>query len=59
LISEFREFTARYAHDYLQNRFIVTVEDARGRRSTTEYAGMPGQRVEVLDEHGRLRPKVG
>lgn len=58
-LSDFREFTARFAPDYRANRFLVTIEDARGRRSTIEYAGMPGQRLKVLDEHGRLRPKVG
>lgn len=58
-LSDFRTFTVRFAPDYLHNRFILTVEDARGHRSTLEYAGMPGQRLKVLDEHGRLRPKVG
>ncbi|MGF1593995.1 MAG: hypothetical protein ACFCUW_11980 [Kiloniellaceae bacterium] len=57
-VSDFRELTVRYVPGVLHNRFIVAIEDTRGRRSSTEYAGMPGQRVKVLDERGRLRPKA-
>jgi hypothetical protein len=53
----FRELTARYWSDHTGNRFAVTVEDAAGRRSTTEYAGTPGRRVQIVDPRGRRRPK--
>ena len=53
----FRELTARFWSDRTTRRFAVTVEDATGRRSTTEYAGRPGRRVEILDALGRRRPK--
>jgi hypothetical protein len=56
-ISDFRELTVRYFPGVLDNRFIVTIEDTPGRRSSTDYGGGPGQRVKVLDDLGRLRPK--
>jgi hypothetical protein len=56
-IADFREAKVRYWSDPLSPRFSVTVVDRAGRRSTTEYAGVPGRRVKVLDELGRLRPK--
>ena len=37
--------------------FLVSVTDAAGRRSTTEYSAWSGQRTKVIDELGRLRPK--
>ena len=53
-----RQLTAKYRPDLrLGGVFTVTIEDARKRRSTTEYAGVPGQRVKILDDLGRLRPK--
>lgn len=55
--TDFREFTVRYVPKLLDNRFIVTIEDAQGRRSSTEYAGLPGKRVKTLDDLGRPRPK--
>ncbi len=55
--SEFRELTARYAVDSLGRRYIVTVENKRGRRSVDEYVGVPGRRAKELDELGRVRPK--
>ena len=56
LVEDVREAQVRYWSDGLQRRFTVTVADLAGRRSTTEYGGIPGQRVKILDELGRLRP---
>ncbi len=56
-VRELREAKVRYWSDYLRHRFAVIIEDGAGRRSTTEYAGIPGQRVKIIDELGRLRPK--
>ena len=53
----FRELKARYMMDSDGPKFIVTIEDRNGRRSTDEYLGMPGRRVTELDELGRTRPK--
>ncbi|MEO5759949.1 MAG: hypothetical protein ABIQ51_24200 [Mesorhizobium sp.] len=54
-ISDFREITARYSNGgYLS----ITIEDARGRRSTTEYVGVPSRRIRVLDSLGRVRRKA-
>lgn len=53
--SVFKELTARYSVDTYGGRFLVTVEDRRGRRSTDEYVGTPGRRVRVLDHLGRVR----
>jgi hypothetical protein len=56
-IDDFKELKVRYWSSHTERRFAVTIEDAAGRRSTTEYGGLPGQRVKVMDSFGRLRPK--
>jgi hypothetical protein len=61
-IDAFRELTVRYsagrsAEDISGRRFVVTIEDQTGHRTSTEYGGLPGQRVKILDHLGRLRPK--
>ncbi|HVI92163.1 MAG TPA: hypothetical protein VM659_27985 [Dongiaceae bacterium] len=56
-VADFREATVRYTSDVLGNRFAVTIEDARGRRSSIEYVGVPGRRPKVLDDLNRVRPK--
>ncbi|MGV2068410.1 hypothetical protein [Agrobacterium sp. 22-226-1] len=53
----FRELTARYSRDVHGSRFVVTVADRNGRRSTDEYLGTPGIRVMECDKLGRIRPK--
>lgn len=53
----FSELKARFSLDSHGRRFVVTVGDCNGRRSTDEYLGLPGQRVMELDELGRIRPK--
>jgi hypothetical protein len=56
-VADLREASVRFWSDALSSRFAVTTEDARGRRSTTEYAGVPGKRLKVMDFLGRLRPQ--
>jgi len=56
-ISDAREVVAHYYPQLLENRFTVTVEDARGRRSSAEYSGISGRRLKVIDALGRLRSK--
>lgn len=56
-IDQFRELKVRYWSTHTERRFAVTVEDRAGRRSTTEYGGLPAERLKVIDGHGRLRPK--
>ena len=55
-ISAFRELLVRYEpqRDF-GVRFIVSIEDEAGRRSTDEYVGTPGARPLVMDTLGRLR----
>lgn len=55
----FRELKARFSLDSHGRRFVVTVGDHEGRRSTDEYLGLPGRRVMELDGLGRVRPKKG
>ena len=54
--SDLREATVRYWSDAIERRFSITVEDANGRRTSTEFAGVPGRRPKVIDAQGRLRP---
>jgi hypothetical protein len=56
-VGELREATVRFWSDALSPHFAVTIEDARGRRSTTNYASVPGRRPKVADTLGRLRPQ--
>jgi hypothetical protein len=55
-IAELREARVKFWSDQLDHHFAVMIEDKAGRRSTTEYAGMPGKRPKVMDQLGRLRP---
>jgi hypothetical protein len=56
-ISAFHELTARYTVDRLDRRFVVSIENERGRRRVDEYVGMSGRRVKVRDHLGRVRRK--
>jgi hypothetical protein len=44
-----RELTARYSVDAYGPRFVVTVEDDKGRRVVDEYIGIPGRRIRLVD----------
>jgi hypothetical protein len=54
-VSAFRVLTARYSSDPYGSRFVVTIEDQRGRRSVDAYVGTPGRRVMARDGLGRPR----
>jgi hypothetical protein len=54
-IEDFREFGARYHAD--SSRFLIMIEDQRGKRSSTEYDGFSGRRALVTDGLGRVRKK--
>jgi hypothetical protein len=59
-LNDFRELSARF---YMlgpgwQPGFTVTVVDSNGRRSVTEYKGVPGARPRITDDLGRLRRKA-
>lgn len=56
-IADVPEAKARFWSDALNRHFTVIITDRDGRRSATDYAGIPGQRVKVLDHLGRLRPR--
>ena len=56
-IADVVEAKARFWSDPLNRHFTVTITDRGGRRSATNYAGIPGQRVKILDPLGRLRPR--
>jgi hypothetical protein len=56
-VAAFRKLTTRYSKHLDVPRFVVTVEDIRGRRSVDEYAGFPAARIRVLDHLGRIRRK--
>lgn len=56
-VDELCEATVRYWSDTIDRRFDITIEDSKGRRSTTEYVGVPGRRRKVMDGMGRVRPK--
>src|SRR3954463_3829514 len=55
--AEFRRLSARYSGQPMFRGFTVTIEDRQGRRSTDNYAGVPGTRPRVLDHLGRIRRK--
>lgn len=55
-VAEFAHLSVRFEAGPFK-RFVVTVEDRRGRRSNDTYEGSPGKRVKVLDHLGRVRRK--
>ena len=57
-LSDFRQLTVRFSDGRHGGHMIITVEDSRGRRSTTEYVGLPGKRIKILDRLGRIRRRV-
>ncbi|WP_156340451.1 hypothetical protein [Sphingomonas sp. Leaf17] len=57
-IADLAEAKVRFWSDALDHHFTVTITDGSGRRTATDYAGIPGRRVKVLDLLGRLRPKT-
>jgi hypothetical protein len=58
-ISIFQDLTAQYSTGTHGRSFVVTIEDEQGNRVVDEYVGVPGRRVRVLDNLGRVRRKSG
>ncbi|MEO0393649.1 MAG: hypothetical protein AAF213_10450 [Pseudomonadota bacterium] len=57
-VSDFKTLRARFRLTKGQPGFLLTVEDKTGRRVEEEFHGIPARRTKVLDEAGRVRPKV-
>jgi len=53
--TDFEALSASFDATAFQRRVFLKVTDRRGRRSTTEYVGVPLKRVRVLDSLGRIR----
>jgi len=52
-----RQLKVRFSGRGILRRFVVSVEDRKGKRSVDEYSGFGGRRVKALDRLGRIRPK--
>ncbi len=57
-VVELKEAKVQFWSKHSGHRFTVTIEDIAGRRSTTEYGEVPGNRLKVKDPLGRLRRKA-
>jgi hypothetical protein len=55
--SAFKTLTARYSGLHFGSRFLVTIEDEKGRQAVDEYLGMTGGRLRIVDSLGRVRRK--
>jgi hypothetical protein len=56
--TDFRIFLAAFDARGGRRRATLIVEDSNGRRSLTEYDGVPLKRLRVLDTLGRIRRKT-
>ena len=56
--SDYAAFLVRFVASTDGNKYVVTIEDRSGRRSSREYVGSAGKRSETLDDLGRSRPKI-
>ena len=56
--SDYTAFLVRFISQTSGNKYVVTIEDRNGRRSSREYSGNTGKRAEVHDDLGRRRPKL-
>ncbi|MEM9197802.1 MAG: hypothetical protein AAGD12_08095 [Pseudomonadota bacterium] len=54
--SDFAEFKARFEAGRRGNMYSITITDARGRRSSIDYEGIPGRRFKMLDDQGHVAP---
>jgi hypothetical protein len=54
-VSDFAALSATFYAATLDRRVLLNVTDRSGRRSLTEYAGLPLKRLRVLDSLGRIR----
>ena len=57
-VSDFREFSVRYTAGPAGIAYAVTIEDKNGKKTSREYIGNPGRRVQDMDSLGRRRPKT-
>ncbi|MDG4885552.1 hypothetical protein [Mesorhizobium sp. WSM4884] len=56
--TDFQSFLAAFDAKGGRRRAMLTVVDRNGRRSCTEYDGVPLKRLRVLDTLGRIRRKA-
>ncbi|MBZ9683734.1 hypothetical protein LB516_16820 [Mesorhizobium sp. CO1-1-7] len=56
--TDFQSFLAAFDARGEWRRAMLTVVDSKGRRSLTEYGGVPLKRLRVLDTLGRIRRKT-
>lgn len=56
-IADYHAFLVRFISDSRGNRYVVTIEDRDGKRTSREYLGNAGKRSQKMDDLGRLRPK--
>jgi len=54
-VADFDAFSAAFEMSSLGRRVLLTVADRKGRRSITEYAGLPLKRLKIFDSAGRVR----
>jgi hypothetical protein len=57
-VADFQSFLAAFDAKGGRRRTVLTVADLNGRRSVTEYDGVPLKRLRVLDTLGRIRRKT-
>ncbi|UCI08239.1 hypothetical protein [Mesorhizobium sp. B1-1-8] len=57
-VTDFESFLAAFDARGGRCRAMLTVVDRNGRRSVTEYDGVPLKRLRVLDTLGRIRRKT-
>ncbi|MFP3422038.1 hypothetical protein R0K19_21965, partial [Bacillus sp. SIMBA_161] len=57
-VLDYKAFLVRFIADTDGIRFVVTIEDRTGRRSSREYVGSQSKRSETLDKLGRRRPNI-
>ncbi len=55
--SDYTAFLVRFISQSSGNKYVITIEDRNGRRSSREYLGNSGKRSEIVDPLGRRRPK--
>ena len=56
--SDYAAFLVRFVAGPEGNKYVITIEDLSGRRSSREYVGTAGKRSESLDQVGRRRPNI-
>jgi hypothetical protein len=57
-MDELQQAKSSFWSDHVTSYFSVSIQDRAGRFSKTDYVGIPGRRLKVMDALGRLRPKT-